>query len=164
MRTRRREFITLLAGAAASWPRTAMAQQSGIPTVGFLGTGSSSGWHPWIASFVQRLNELGWIDGRTITIEYRWGEGLRERFAEIAVDGLIAANRTRILTFATSARLPTIVNAREHAEAGALMSYGPNFHHLFRRAAEYVDRILRGANPAELPVEQPTKFDLVINP
>jgi putative ABC transport system substrate-binding protein len=81
---RRREFITLLAGAAASWPRTAMAQQSGIPTVGFLGTGSSSGWHPWIASFVQRLNELGWIEGRTITIEYRWGEGRRERFAEIA--------------------------------------------------------------------------------
>jgi putative ABC transport system substrate-binding protein len=81
----------------------------------------------------------------------------------VVVDGLIAANRTRILTFATSARLPTIVNSREHAEAGALMSYGPNFHQLFRRAAEYVDRILRGANPAELPVEQPTKFDLVIN-
>jgi putative tryptophan/tyrosine transport system substrate-binding protein len=61
------------------------------------------------------------------------------------------------------ARLPTIVNSREHAEAGALMSYGPNFHHLFRRCSEYVDRILRGANPAELPVEQLTKFDLVIN-
>jgi putative ABC transport system substrate-binding protein len=299
---RRRQFITLLGGAAVAWPRTTMAQQTSIPTVGFLGTGSSSGWQPWVAAFVHRLNELGWIDGRTITIEYRWGEGRRERFAEIAgefvrlkvnvivtggsavpatkqatsvipivfilatdpigggliaslsrpgenvtgssnlgvdlaakrlellreavpklrrlailanagypeslsemnevqstaerlglevtrlevrhvqdiapafetlkdhhdslyvvVDGLISANRTRILTFATSARLPTIVNSREHAEAGALMSYGPNFHHLFRRAAEYVDRILRGANPAELPVEQPTKFDLVIN-
>src|SRR6476646_4726828 len=82
--TKRREFITLLGGAAAAWPRTTMAQQTSIPTVGFLGTGSSSGWQPWVAAFVQRLNELGWIDGRTITIEYRWGEGRRERFAEIA--------------------------------------------------------------------------------
>src|ERR1700754_3553526 len=81
---RRRHFIRLLGGAAAVWPLAARAQQSGIPTVGFLGTGSSSGWHPWIVSFVQRLNELGWIDGRTITIEYRWAEGRRERIAEIA--------------------------------------------------------------------------------
>jgi hypothetical protein len=81
---RRREFITLLGGATAAWPRRTMAQQSGIPTVGFLGTGSSSGWQPWVSAFVQRLNELGWIDGRTITMEYRWGEGRRERFAEIA--------------------------------------------------------------------------------
>ena len=80
---RRREFITLLGGAAVRGPAS-KAQQTGIPTVGFLGTGSSSGWHPWIAAFVQRLNELGWIDGRTITFEYRWGEGRRERFAEIA--------------------------------------------------------------------------------
>jgi putative ABC transport system substrate-binding protein len=81
---RRREFITLLGGAAAAWPRTTMARQSGIPTVGFLGTGSSSGWQPWVSAFMHRLNELGWIDSRTIKIEYRWGEGSRERFAEIA--------------------------------------------------------------------------------
>jgi putative ABC transport system substrate-binding protein len=67
------------------------------------------------------------------------------------------------MTFALSARLPAIVNIREHAEAGALMSYGPNFPDLFRRTAEVVDRILRGAKPADIPVEQPTKFDLVIN-
>jgi putative ABC transport system substrate-binding protein len=60
-------------------------------------------------------------------------------------DALIGANRTRIITFALSARLPTIVNIREHVEAGGLMSYGPNFPDLFRRAAEYVDKILRGA-------------------
>ena len=60
-------------------------------------------------------------------------------------------------------RLPTIYNAREHVEAGGLMSYGPNFADLYRRAAEYVDRILRGAKPADLPVEQPAKFDFIVN-
>ena len=61
------------------------------------------------------------------------------------------------------ARLPTIYNAREHVEAGGLMSYGPNFADLYRRAAEYVDRILRGAKPADLPVEHPAKFDFIVN-
>jgi putative tryptophan/tyrosine transport system substrate-binding protein len=60
-------------------------------------------------------------------------------------------------------RLPAIYNAKEHVEAGGLMSYGPNFPDLYRRAAEYVDKILRGAKPADIPVEQPTKFDLVVN-
>jgi putative ABC transport system substrate-binding protein len=300
---KRREFITLLGGAAASWPFAARAQQGErMRRIGFLGTGAASGWQPWIATFVQRLRDLGWSEGRTVAIEYRWGEGRRERFAEIAaefvrlkvdlivaggsavpllkqatsvvpivfvlaidpiagglvtslsrpggnvtglsnqgvdlaggrleilheivagvrrlailanadfaesvlemaeveaaarklgievvkleirrtediapafemlrdqvdalyvvVDGLVSANRTRIFTLATSTRLPTIVNTREHAEAGALMSYGPNFHALFRRAAEYVDKILRGTKPADLPVEQPTNYELVIN-
>jgi putative ABC transport system substrate-binding protein len=75
----------------------------------------------------------------------------------------LIARRMRIMTFALSARLPTIINAREHAELGALMSYGPDLPDLWRRAAEYVDKILRGAKPGDLPVEQPTKFDLVIN-
>ena len=61
------------------------------------------------------------------------------------------------------ARLPAIYNARDHVEAGGLMSYGPNFPELYRRAADFVDRILRGAKPGDLPVEQPTKFELVIN-
>ena len=64
---------------------------------------------------------------------------------------------------ALGARLPTIFNNRDYIEAGGLMSYGPNFPDLFRRAADYVDKILRGAKPADIPVEQPTKFDLVIN-
>ncbi len=81
----------------------------------------------------------------------------------VVVDGLISTNRMRIITHALSARLPTIFNNREHAEGGALISYGPNFHDLFRRAAEIVSKILRGAKPADIPVEQPTKFDLVIN-
>ena len=78
-------------------------------------------------------------------------------------DSFVQANRTRIITFSLSARLPTIVGIREFVQAGALMSYGPNFSDLFRRAAELVDKILRGTKPGDIPVEQPTKFDLVIN-
>jgi putative ABC transport system substrate-binding protein len=78
-------------------------------------------------------------------------------------DPLVNANRIRIGSLALGARLPGIYVAREFVEAGGLMSYGPNYPGLFRRAADYVDRILRGARPADLPVEQPTKFDLVIN-
>jgi putative ABC transport system substrate-binding protein len=83
---RRREFITLLGGAAA-WPLAARAQQLGkLPTIGFLGTTSAAAWSPWTAAFTQRLRELGWIEGRTIAIEYRWAEGRSERFAEIAAE------------------------------------------------------------------------------
>jgi len=81
----------------------------------------------------------------------------------VAGDPLINANRVRINILAVGARLPTIYIQRESVEAGGLMSYGPNFPDLFRRAAEYVDKILRGAKPADIPVEQPTKFDLVVN-
>jgi putative ABC transport system substrate-binding protein len=257
----------------------------------------------WVAAFVQRLRELGWIEGRTIAIEYRWAEGRAERAAEIAAelvqrkvdvivtsgtavvvaamqatsvipivfaaagdpvgtgliaslarpggnvtglsnqvldlagkrlellreivpglgrlallgnvgnpvvvldmreaqaaartlglevttleirrgedivpafealngheealyvvfDALVNTHRIRINTLALAARLPTMHGIRDYVEAGGLMSYGTNFPDLFRRAADYVDKILRGAKPADLPVEQPTKFDLVIN-
>ena len=78
-------------------------------------------------------------------------------------DSLVSMNRTRINTLSLGARLPTIYGGRDYIEAGGLMSYGPVRLDLFRRAAEYVDKILRGAKPGELPVEQPTKFELVIN-
>ena len=78
-------------------------------------------------------------------------------------DPLTITNRIRINTLALGARLPTMHGSREYVEAGGLMSYGPNFPDLFRRAAEFVDKILRGAKPADIPVEQPTKFDLVVN-
>jgi putative ABC transport system substrate-binding protein len=81
---KRREFITLLGGAAASWPCAARAQQVSKPaTIGFLGA-TASVWTPWTAAFVQRLRELGWIEGRNLTIQYRWGEGRSERVAAIA--------------------------------------------------------------------------------
>jgi putative ABC transport system substrate-binding protein len=300
---RRREFITLLGGAATAWPLAARAQQPAkLPTIGFLGTAAPSAWAPWTAAFVQRLHELGWIEGRTVAIQYRWAEGRTERLAEIAAefvrlkvdvivtggnaavaarqassvvpivfalvddpvgsglvtslarpggnvtglsmqstdiagkrlallreivpglrrlaimanvdypaavqemgeiqaaagtlgldiatfeirraediapafealkgraealyvvgDALVITHRVRINTLALAARLPTIFFLREYVEAGGLMSYGPNLSDLFRRAANYVDKILRGTKPGDLPVEQPTKFDLVIN-
>jgi|SRR5271166_1090239 len=83
--TRRREFVTLLGGAAAAWPLAARAQQS-LPIIGFLGTNTPSTQSQWTAAFVRRLGELGWIEGRTIAIEYRWAEGRTERFAEIAAE------------------------------------------------------------------------------
>src|SRR5215468_6958169 len=97
---RRREFITFLGGAAA-WPLTARAQQSGkLPTIGFLGVDITS-WRPWTAAFVERLRELGWIDGRTITIEYRWTEGRPERTTEIAAE-FVRLKVDVIVTFGTA--------------------------------------------------------------
>ncbi len=301
---RRRDFIMLLGGAAASWPVAARAQQPGkLPTIGYLGSGAPTSQRTWVAVFVQRLHELGWIEGRTVAIEYRWAEGISARLSEIAAEfvrlkvdvilavgteatlaakqaagatpiifpvagdpvgsGLVASlsrpggnvtglsnlasdlgakrleilrevfpglsrlavlanaaysggaleikdlqtaastlaievipleirrtediapaleslkgraealyvvgdplinfNRMRINTFALAARLPTMYVQREYLEAGGLISYGPNYLDLNRRAGDYVDKILRGAKPADLPVEQPTKFDLVVN-
>jgi putative tryptophan/tyrosine transport system substrate-binding protein len=300
---KRREFISLLGGAAAAWPLAARAQQANkLPTIWFLGATTPATWSLFVAAFVQRLRELGWIEGRTIAIEYRWAEGRGERFAEIAAefvrlkvdvivtvggavlaakqatsfipivfavaadpvgsglvaslarpggnvtglstqftdiagkrlellreivpslrrlaimanadysasvlemaevqttartlglevatleirraediapafdalkghvdalylcaDPLITTNRVRINTLAFAARLPVMHGVREFVEAGGLMSYGPNFPDLWRRAGGLVDKILRGAKPGDIPVEQPTKFDLVIN-
>jgi ABC-type uncharacterized transport system substrate-binding protein len=81
----------------------------------------------------------------------------------VVIDALVVTNRIRINTLALAGRLPTMYALREDVEAGGLMAYGPNSPDLFRRAAEFVDKILRGAKPAELPVEQPTKFELVFN-
>jgi hypothetical protein len=81
----------------------------------------------------------------------------------LASEALQDANRLRINILALGARLPTMWAQQELAEAGGLMSYGPNFPDLWRRAGDFVDKILRGAKPADIPVEQPTKFDLVIN-
>jgi putative ABC transport system substrate-binding protein len=81
----------------------------------------------------------------------------------VVSDPLVNTNRVRINTLAVAARLPTMHGFREFVEAGGLMSYAANFPDLFRRAADYVDKILRGAKPGEIPVEQATKFDLVVN-
>jgi putative ABC transport system substrate-binding protein len=99
---RRREFITVLGGATA-WPLAARAQQAGpLPTIGFLVAGTPTSHGQWVAAFVQRLRELGWIEGRTITIEYRWAEGRSERFAEIAAE-LVRRKVDVIVTSATEA-------------------------------------------------------------
>jgi putative tryptophan/tyrosine transport system substrate-binding protein len=89
----------------------------------------------------------------------------RERAEALAVlsDPIFVAERTRIATLAAKGRLPSVSGLREYADAGGLVAYGPNFYELYRGAAAYVDRILKGAKPGDLPVEQPTKFELVIN-
>jgi putative tryptophan/tyrosine transport system substrate-binding protein len=89
--------------------------------------------------------------------------GGRAEALYVCGDPLINANRVHINVLALSARLPTIHAFKEFAEAGALMSYGPTFPNQFRRAGDLVDKILRGAKAADIPVEQPTRFDLVIN-
>jgi putative ABC transport system substrate-binding protein len=106
------------------------------------------------------------------TFEIRRAEDIAPAFEAVrhradalyaSLDALFVANRTRIITLALTARLPMIVNVRDWVQAGALMSYGPDYPAMLRRAAEYVDKILHGAKPGDLPVEQPTKFDLVVN-
>jgi putative tryptophan/tyrosine transport system substrate-binding protein len=296
----RRKFIASVS-AALTCPLPALAQQK-LPTIGFFGTTSAATWAPWTPAFVQRLHELGWIESRTVAIEWRWAQGRSERFAEIAAElvarkvdvivtsgggvpaakqatsvipivfalaadplggGLVASlsrpggnvtglsqqaadvagkrleilrdilprlrrlavmadvgiaqsvietdeviaaarplgvevarldirhvediapvlavlkggadalyvctgpltnsNRTLINDLANDARLPTVHGSRPYVQAGGLVSYGPDIPDMFRRTAEYVDKILRGAKPGDLPVEQPTKFELVIN-
>jgi len=83
---KRREFISLLGGAAAVWPLAAWSQQPAMPVIGYLGANTPSAENQRIAAFVQRLRELGWIEGRTIAIEVRWAEGRNERFAEIVAE------------------------------------------------------------------------------
>jgi putative ABC transport system substrate-binding protein len=300
---RRREFITLLGGTAAAWPLTARAQQPRkARIIGFLGTNTATVQMQWTAAFVQRLRELGWIDGRDVIIEYRWAEGRTEQFSRIAAefarlkadvivtsgtpstlaakratsipivfalsgnpvrsglvaslarpggtvtgltnqsmdviakrlellgeiisglqrlaimanagnpdtmqemedvqstaralgldvtttkirksediapafemlkdrvqalylctDSLLFVNRVRINSLAQDARLPTMYGFPVYVETGGLMSYGANITDLFRRAADYVDKILRGAKAADIPVDQPTKFDFIVN-
>ena len=81
----------------------------------------------------------------------------------ICTDPLLTFHRVRISTFANSEKLPTVYAFREYVEAGGLLSYGPNFPDLFRRAGDFVDKILRGTKPGDIPVEQPTKYDLAVN-
>src|SRR5215470_12899709 len=98
---RRREFITLLGGTVAVWPLAAQAQQGGkLATIGLLGSGTAAAQSTWSAAFAQRMRELGWIEGRNLTIEYRWAEGHTERLAGLANE-LVRLNVDVILTHNT---------------------------------------------------------------
>ena len=102
---RRRDLIAALGSAAATWPFAARAQQPAkLPSIGFMGQTTRSVAGEWTAAFVQRLRELGWIDGHNVAIEYRWGEGRNERFAEIAaefvrlkVDVIVTSGTSQVL-------------------------------------------------------------------
>jgi len=219
----RREFISLLGGAAA-WPLAVRAQRPRkLPTIGFVFaaagdpvgtgivaslarpggnvTGMSIQQTDLVGKRLELLREI-LLDLRRLAIladigssnsalemaeAHAAARGLgldvvtsevrragdilpafkvfKDRADALYVCGapLLTTARTRISILAVGARLPTVHGFREYAEAGGLMSYGPNLPDLFRRAADYVDKILRGAKPADIPVEQPTKFDLVLN-
>src|SRR5215813_3631441 len=117
---KRREFITLLGGAAAAWPLAARAQQGDrLPTIGFLGQSTRSAASEWVAAFVQRLRELGWTEGRTIAIEYRWSEGRAERaaqsaaeFVRLKVDVIVTSGTPQALATKQATSVIPIVFAR----------------------------------------------------
>jgi len=113
----RRRFIRALGGATIAWPLVARAQQPPKPpTIGFLSPASPSGWSSWTNAFVKRLHELGWIEGHTVTIEYRWAEGRSERFAEFAaefvrlkVDVIVTAGSAGVATKQATSTIPIVL-------------------------------------------------------
>jgi hypothetical protein len=162
---RRRELITLLGGAAAAWPLAARAQQPGrLPTIGVLGVATASAWNPWVMAFIQRLRELGWIEGRTVAIEYRWAIGRPIEFLRVSTsqeidsafvqtgteailvgpDALFYRRLAQITTLAARHAVAAIYPWREAVQIGGLMSYGSVAIDLFRQTAIYAGRILKG--------------------
>jgi putative ABC transport system substrate-binding protein len=149
---RRREFLGAVGGAAAL-PLAARAQQaSKLPTIGFLGAATPSAWSERVAAFIQRLRDLGWTEGRTVAIEYRWAEGRPERSVEIAAE-FVRLKVNAIVVAGT----PAVIAAKQATLVVPIVFVGAE------DPVGTVDKILPGANPAGMPVEQPTKFDPVIN-
>jgi len=158
--------ISLLGGSIAAW-----AQSPKVARVGVLDVGSAADTSARITAFRNGLRELGHVDGQNITIEWR----LRGRAGCAAFGSCLGAgrdearragvyfHRRQLAELAVRNRLAWIGADREYAEAGCLRSYGPDRNDLVRQAASYVDRILKGAKPADLPVEEPTKLELIVN-
>ena len=178
---RRRDFVTLLGGAAAAWPLAARAQQIGqMRRIGMLMPLAESDpeAQAFIAAFREELQHVGWTEGRNIRIDVRWGRDpeSRQQFAKELValqpdlilsqstpNPFMVAHRVEVTSLVARYRLPTISAYRFYTELGALLSYGNDVTDSFRRAANYADRILKGAMPNELPVQAPVKFELVVN-
>src|SRR6266852_5911114 len=129
--SKRRQFIALLGGAALAWPLAVRAKQPAkLPTIGFLGTTSASAWSRYVVAFAQRLRELGWVEGRTVAIEYRWAEGRSERLAEIAaefarlkVDVIVTAGSAFLALKQATSVIPIVFAiAEDPVEAGFVAS------------------------------------------
>jgi ABC-type uncharacterized transport system substrate-binding protein len=173
----RRAFLTALSGLLA-WPRLAVAQQTERTyRVGWLSTAALR-TESYNLAFVDRLREVGFVEGRNLVIEFRSGQGRIDRLSELAAnlarqncDVFLAPGTERNLAAIKQAsresalrhRLPSMYGNTLWAEAGGLLSYAPNFSEFYRREADQMSLILKGAKPAEMPVEQPTTFELVIN-
>ena len=129
--------------------------------------------NPYVRLDIKQIEEAaGRLDVQVATFDFRRAEDIAPAFEALKGNSealfvpstpVAFVNRIRINTLALAARLPTMHGVREYVEAGGLMSYGPNWPHMWARAADFVDKILRGTKPADIPVEQPTEFDLVIN-
>jgi ABC transporter substrate binding protein len=150
----RRAFLwgALLAMLAA--PLAAEAQAPA--RIAWIWPGSTASSAAYLSAFKEGMRENGLVEGKDFVIEQRYGEGLLP-------DSLLYDQRDRIAAFVLKNRIPTFVQQSEMVASGSLISYGTQRRDLYRRAATYVKRILAGAKPADLPVEQPTKFELVIN-
>ena len=170
---RRREFIKVIA-ALAAWPFAARAQQpERMPRIGVLMTltEDNAEGQARMMGFLQALQQLGWTAGRNVRIDYRWGADNAVRTRKYAAELvalepdvlLCGGTPALILALAARHRLPTIYPARFFAASGGLISYGPDRVGQYRRAAAYVDRILKGEKPADLPIQASDKYELVVN-
>ena len=154
---KRREFLTLLGGAAAGWPLAARAQQrERLRRIGVLMPSAADDpeFQARMTAFLQGLAQLGWLDGRNVRIDSRWGVADADRIRKYAAE---------LVALAARHKLPAVYYRRDFVTGGGLVAYGPDFIDPFRRAAAYVDRILKGEKLADLPVQAPTKYGLVIN-
>jgi hypothetical protein len=158
----RREFITLLGGAAATWPLAARAQQRAMPTVGllFLGTPETNGDE--LTGLRRGMSETA-STNREIDAAFARAIEQRVDALVIARSQLFTERRVQLTTLSVRHLLPAMFYDRKFTEVGGLMSYSPNTTDQFRQVGIYVGRILKGDKLADLPVMQPTKFELVIN-
>ena len=164
--------IVMLAFVLLTAPLAVEAQPlTQVHRVGrLLGGSPLSGPSPSFEAFRQRLRELSYVEGQNLVFEDRYAEGSQERLRDLAAELvqfkdsiLLDSLRGRIADLAAKRRLPVMYSWKMNVDAGGLMSYGPSLLDMQRHVAVYVDKILKGAKPADLPVEQPTKFELVIN-
>jgi ABC-type uncharacterized transport system substrate-binding protein len=170
---KRRQFIRLLGGAAVAWPLAARAQpREAMRSIGVLMNLSAEDAvaRARIGAFKQRLQQLGWTEGGNLRIEYRWTAGSDDELSRsaaelvaLAPEIIMATGSPPVVALRKATRTVPIVFALVHVERGGLIAYAPDQLDQYRRAAIYVDRILKGEKPADLPVQAPTKYELVIN-
>jgi putative ABC transport system substrate-binding protein len=161
---KRREFIARVGGATVAWPLAARAQQPAIPVIGLLGPGSKvESKRFYDGKLGMSLTTVNVSIADEITAAFQ--TFVRERVTAVSVlrDALFVAIRKQIAAVALTSRLPTVYGIREHVESGGLISYGIDLHESYVRATFYVDRVLKGEKAGNLPIEFPTKLELVIN-